>query len=100
MRSRAYAENSTCARAARPPEPVIPMNKIKNATLGVFSLGLLALSGPALAAQELPGAAMAQQSLRPYWHVFIAYAIAIVLVLGWVISIAKRLKEVEERLGQ
>jgi CcmD family protein len=31
--------------------------------------------------------------------VFIAYAIAILLVLGWVISIAKRLKDVEDRLG-
>lgn len=43
---------------------------------------------------------LAQQSLRPYWHVFIAYAIAIVLVLGWVVSISRRLKDVEERLKE
>lgn len=66
--------------------------------LFVFTLQLVAAHG--LAAQELPGGAMASQSLRPYWHVFIAYAIAIALVLGWVLSIGRRLKDVEERLGQ
>ena len=54
-------------------------------------------------AQEMEGlpqaGALAQQSLRPYWHVFIAYAIALVLVLGWVISIARRLGRLERRLG-
>jgi hypothetical protein len=42
--------------------------------------------------------AMGQQSLRPYWHVFIAYAIAVVFILGWVISIARRLSALERRL--
>lgn len=76
------------------------MNKLKNASLGLFTWLVLALSGPGLAAAQVPGNAMAEQSLRAYWHVFIAYAIAIVLVLAWVISIGKRLKDVEERLGQ
>ena len=43
---------------------------------------------------------MATQSLKPYWHVFIAYAIAIVMVLGWVVSIARRLARIEARLGE
>ncbi len=43
---------------------------------------------------------MATQSLRAYWHVFIAYAIAIVMVLGWVVSIARRLARIEAQLGQ
>lgn len=51
-------------------------------------------------AQVLPGQQLAQQSLRPYWHVFIAYAIAIVLLGAWAGSIAKRLAEVERRLGK
>lgn len=55
------------------------------------------------AAQEMPGlgapSALAQQSLRPYWHVFIAYAIVILLVAGWAGSIARRLGEVERKLG-
>ena len=76
------------------------MNKLKNAKSWLFSLALLAATSSAAAAQALPGSGMAEQSLRPYWHVFIAYAIAIGVVLAWVISIAKRLKEVQERLGQ
>ena len=47
---------------------------------------------------SLPASGLAQQSLRPYWHVFIAYSIVIVLVLGWVVSISRRLKDVEKRL--
>lgn len=55
---------------------------------------------PAVAQDALPGTQVAQQSLRPYVHVFLAYAVAIVLVLGWVISISKRLKDVEARLEE
>lgn len=47
-----------------------------------------------LAAQGTPGAGLG----RPYWHVFIAYALAWVLVLGWVVSIARRLARIERRL--
>lgn len=52
---------------------------------------LLAAAGDLLA-QAGPGA----QTLRPYWHVFIAYAAAWLLVLGWVISIARRLGRLEQ----
>jgi CcmD family protein len=38
--------------------------------------------------------------LRAYWHVFIAYAIVILMVLGWVISIGRRLKDIQDRLGK
>ena len=71
----------------------------KTVLASVLLLGQSLLASPLLA-QDLPGSQMAQQSLRPYWHVFIAYAIAIALVLAWVMSIGKRLREVEERLGQ
>lgn len=58
-------------------------------------------SAPAWAQETgLPASGMAQQTLRPYWHVFIAYAVTIVLVLGWVMSISRRLKDVEERLKE
>ena len=64
---------------------------------------VLALDVGLAAAQEMPGlgapSALAQQSLRPYWHVFVAYSIVILLVAGWAGSIAKRLGEVERRLG-
>ena len=62
------------------------------------------LSAAALAAQEIQGlpepTALAQQNLRPYVHVFIAYAIVIVMIGGWAISIGRRLRQVEERLGE
>ena len=46
------------------------------------------------------GTALGQQTLgRPYWHVFAAYAIVWLLVLGWVFSIVRRLRRVEDRLG-
>jgi len=79
------------------------MHRFKNAVAGSLALILFAVVTPALFAQEisgLPASTMGAQSLRPYWHVFIAYAIAIVMVLGWVISIGRRLKSVEERLGE
>lgn len=67
-------------------------------TFATASLGLVLSASALLAQQGLPAGTMAQQSLRPYWHVFIAYAIAIVLVLAWVISIARRLSALEKRL--
>ncbi len=46
------------------------------------------------------GTPLGTQTLgRAYWHVFAAYAVVWLLVLGWVISIVRRLRRVEERLG-
>jgi CcmD family protein len=75
------------------------MNRFQSAWPGLLALVLSTVALSPLVAQA-PETGMAGQSLRPYWHVFIAYAIAIALVLGWVISIGRRLKDVEERLGQ
>jgi CcmD family protein len=66
--------------------------------IGVLNL-LLALGAAAVEAQTSGGAA-GVGGLRAYWHVFIAYAIVILLVLGWVISIGKRLKDIQQRLGE
>ena len=61
-------------------------------------LGILLVSASPVWAQA--GAPLGQQTLgRAYWHVFAAYAIVWLLVLGWVISIVRRLRRVEERLG-
>lgn len=78
----------------------LPMN------LSVVPLVLVAVvtagSAFGLGAQEMQGlpqaSELATQSLRPYWHVFAAYALAIVLIGGWAVSIARRLRDVEERL--
>ncbi len=54
------------------------------------------------AAQESSGlpqaSALGQQNLRPYWHVFAAYTLVIVMVGGWAVSIARRLRSIEKRL--
>jgi len=67
-----------------------------------WALVVLALATTAVVAQEsqgLPGdSGLGQQSLRAYWHVFIAYAIVIVLIGGWAVSIGRRLRGVEDRL--
>jgi CcmD family protein len=64
------------------------------------ALAAVLLVGPELLAAQaqLPGASVGQQSLRPYWHVFIAYAIVIALIGGWAFSIARRLRGIEDRL--
>ena len=68
---------------------------------GMTSMLALALTAIPVAAQEAmrPGG-MAEQSLRPYYLVFAAYAVAIVLVAAWAGSIAKRLSDVEARLAE
>ena len=70
-----------------------------------FVLVLLLVASTLLSgvgAQEMQGlpqaTELAGQSLRPYWHVFIAYALAIVLIGGWAVSIGRRLRDVEDRL--
>lgn len=59
----------------------------------------LALVGAASAAPVFAQATqLGQQSLRPYWHVFAAYALVIIIVAAWAISIGRRLRDVENRL--
>ncbi len=61
-------------------------------------LGTLILQASPAWAQV--GEPLGRQTLgRAYWHVFAAYAVLWLLVLGWVISIVRRLRRVEERLG-
>lgn len=40
------------------------------------------------------------QSLRPYWHVFIAYAAVWLILMGWVVSISRRLARIERTTGE
>jgi CcmD family protein len=62
--------------------------------LSLLPDGLLAVN----AVQE-PGG-LVSQDLRGYTHMFIAYFIAWALILGWVISIARRLGRVEKALKE
>lgn len=69
---------------------------LASARLAALALAaLIVLPAPALSqATEL-----GRQTLgRPYVHVFLAYLIAVVLIGGWVVSIARRLLRVERQL--
>jgi CcmD family protein len=64
--------------------------------LAVLAAALLTAAPAGLTAQATE---LGRQTLgRAYWHVFIAYALAILFIGGWVISIARRLARVERRL--
>jgi CcmD family protein len=66
------------------------------ASSAVFAL---VLAAPAVAQETaLPGAGLAEQSLRPYAFVFIAYTVLWVFVFGWVVTVARRLARLERRL--
>ena len=73
-------------------------------SIGLFlAFGLLVTVLPeAVQAQGgLPNAgALASQNLRGYTHMFIAYFIAWAMILGWVVSIARRLGRVEKALKE
>lgn len=65
----------------------------------LLSLALILTAFPETASAQAE--ALGQQRLgRAYWHVFLAYAIGWVLILGWVVSIARRLGRVESRLNR
>jgi hypothetical protein len=64
----------------------------------IAALAVLVL--PAWLAAQTDGQTLASQNLRAYWHVFVAYVIAWGLVLGWLVSVARRLARVERSLDE
>jgi CcmD family protein len=59
---------------------------------------LLALLVPAAVWAQTDSQTLAAQNLRAYRHVFVAYAVAWLLVFGWLFSVARRLGRVEKSL--
>jgi CcmD family protein len=64
-----------------------------------LALVLTLLPGDIFAQGMADAGGLASQNLRGYTHMFIAYAIAWLLVMGWVISIARRLGRIEKALN-
>jgi CcmD family protein len=61
----------------------------------------LMLAGPGIleAQAELPDPnALASQNLTGYTHMFLAYAIAWTLILGWIVSVGRRIGRVQQEL--
>ena len=75
---------------------------MKTRTLIVIAFAALVIALPTagFAQGTADPNALASQSLRGYTHMFIAYAIAWLVVVGWVISIARRLGRVERALKE
>lgn len=63
----------------------------------VSTLVAASLLAPGLSWAQQTG--LASQSLRGYWHVFIAYALAWVLVFGWLVSVFRRLGRLDRDLN-
>ena len=59
-------------------------------------IGVASMIPLELFAQAAPAATRLE--MRHFWHVFIAYALAWAILFGWVLSILKRLRRVEEKL--
>ncbi|MDT8369442.1 MAG: CcmD family protein [Longimicrobiales bacterium] len=63
----------------------------------LLGLGVLVFATPEGVAAQTPD--LGQQTLgRAYWHVFIAYTIGWALILGWIVSIARRVGALERRI--
>ena len=74
---------------------VWPMPLLRGLTFVVLAMAIVA--SVAVAQDTLPQTTPAR-NLRPYWHVFAAYTIVIVMIGGWAVSIARRLRAIEARL--
>lgn len=93
-------------RLANPPArssrtPARDMRRLLWVLAGATLLAALAVCLPtdalAQAAQAAPGP---PREMRQFWHVFIAYAVAWILVFVWILSILRRLRRVDERLSK
>ena len=72
-------------------------------TLWLLAILAILLGFPVMVAAQsgLPEAgSLGAQSLRGYYHVFIAYFIAWAIIFGWIVSIARRLGRVQKALEE
>ena len=80
--------------------PELPVRFAMPSTRTLFLAGLALVAAAVLLAS--PAAAqqteLASQSLRPYRFVFLAYALAWILVFGWIVAVARRLARLDQRL--
>lgn len=78
----------------------LPDRRIARRLAFLLPVLLLAAALPVLGQEAMPGEGLSGQSLRPYRFVFYAYAILWILVLGWVVSVGRRLARLDRRLGE
>lgn len=90
---------------SKPPArmPLIPISRgVARSLAAVAALALLVLAVWGLPTELLAQAAQSApeppREMRQFWHVFIAYAIAWLLVFVWLLTILRRIRRVDERL--
>ena len=64
--------------------------------LAASAMAALLWSMPIDLAAQTPGATRLE--MRHFWHVFIAYAFAWIILFAWVVSILRRFRRLEEKL--
>ncbi len=81
------------------------MTRLLVATSLMLTAFLLAGAVPEAVAQAAPGqggqaasTGQGARSMRHFWHVFVAYAVAWLLLMGWLLAIVRRIARVERRL--
>jgi CcmD family protein len=57
-------------------------------------------AAPAGAGSSLPARQAPPRTFRAYWHVFIAFALAWLLLFGYTVSIARRSRRLEEQMDR
>jgi hypothetical protein len=62
------------------------------------ALLLLGATAAPMLAQAMPGTDVASQTLRGYHFVFIAYTLAWIFVLGWVLSVWRKVSRLSKRI--
>lgn len=76
------------------------MSRLHGLARSALSLIAMCLVGAVPLVAQQTASALSGQSLRPYHFVFLAFALAWILVLGWVVSIGRRVSRLAERLGE
>lgn len=74
-------------------------NLLRRLRAAITPLLALLLASPHPGVAQIGTDVLAQQSLRPYWYVFIAYALVWILLMGWVVSIGRRIGHLEDPGG-
>ena len=84
------------APAAAPAQESAPAQTEAAATLdqGTAAVG----AEPGVQANGLPVAAPPPRTLRAYWHVFVAFAVAWALLFGYVIVLGRRFGSLEREI--
>ena len=64
--------------------------------LAALAMAVLLCSVPIDLIAQAPEATRLE--MRHFWHVFIAYAVAWVILFAWIVSILRRFRRLEEKL--